>query len=140
MPHLAPCHELTNRQIISLLYGEGFDLFRPNVSVDHELYVDKILEKFHRFFGQYPASYLTLPGMNPEVLELLTEIHTTFPREKRKPFQRISRTEISHGDRDFICKIMKLDPRDRPTVQELLEDEWFQERHEDEDRVSVGGP
>jgi len=26
---------------------------------------------------------------------------------------------------------MKLDPRDRPTVQELLEDEWFQEADED---------
>ncbi|KAK4034907.1 hypothetical protein C8A01DRAFT_18339, partial [Parachaetomium inaequale] len=124
--------------IISLLYGEGFDLFRPNVPVDHELYVDKILEKFHQFFGQYHASYLTLPGMNPEVLELLSEIHTTFPREQRKPFQRISRTEISHRDRDFICRIMKLDPRDRPTVQELLEDEWLQEMGEEEDAAAGG--
>lgn len=77
---------------------------------------------------------MTLDGMNCDVLELLTKIHTTFPDEQRKPFQRISRTEIRHRDRDFICKIMKLDPRDRPTVQELLEDEWFQEVDED------GGP
>jgi casein kinase II subunit alpha len=98
--------------------------------------VDKILAKFHPFFGPYPATYMTLNGINPDVLELLTEIHNTFPPEKRKPFQRISRTEISHRDRDFICKIMKMDPRDRPTVQELLEDEWFQERdHDEEDGV-----
>jgi casein kinase II subunit alpha len=104
--------------------------------VDHELYVDKILEKFHQYFGPYPATYMTLDGMNPDVLELLTEIHTTFPPEKRKPFQRVSRTEISHRDRDFICKIMKMDPRDRPTVQQLLEDEWFRER-DGEDGVDV---
>lgn len=43
-------------QLISLLYGEGFDLFRPNVPVDHELYVDKILERFYQFFGPYPKT------------------------------------------------------------------------------------
>ena len=36
-------------------------------------------------------------------------------------------TVLYKEDRTFICKIMKLDSRDRPTAQELLQDEWFQE-------------
>lgn len=70
---------------------------------------------------------MTLPGINSDVIALLTEVMNGFPPGQRIPFQRISRTEISHRDRDFLCKIMKMDPRDRPTVKELLEDEWFDE-------------
>jgi serine/threonine protein kinase len=33
--------------------------------------------------------------------------------------------EITKEGRDFICRIMKLDPRDRPSARELLQDEWF---------------
>lgn len=33
--------------------------------------------------------------------------------------------ELSKEDRDFIVKMMKLDPRDRLTAKELLQDEWF---------------
>lgn len=47
------------------------------------------------------------------------------PREKMKPFGRITEREISKEDKAFILKIMKLDPRDRPTAKELLQDEWF---------------
>lgn len=38
---------------------------------------------------------------------------------------QISEAEVLKEDRDFILKIMKLDPRDRPSAEELLEDEWF---------------
>ncbi|KKK18560.1 hypothetical protein ARAM_006260 [Aspergillus rambellii] len=47
------------------------------------------------------------------------------PPEKLKPFSLASQREISKQDKDFLLKIMKLDPRDRPTAKELLEDEWF---------------
>lgn len=43
--------------------------------------------------------------------------------EKKKPFSRISQQEISQEDKEFILKIMKLDPRDRPSAAELLQDE-----------------
>lgn len=93
--------------------------------MDHELYVDKILEKFHKFFGPYPESYLNLQGMSPDVTQLLADIMNNFPTEERKPFQRASSSEVSNRDRDFICRMMKLDPRVRPTAAELLRDEWF---------------
>ena len=41
------------------------------------------------------------------------------------PFARISEREVSKEDKKFILRIMKLDPRDRPSAQQLLDDEWF---------------
>jgi serine/threonine protein kinase len=40
-------------------------------------------------------------------------------------FSRISEREISTEDKEFVLRIMKLDPRDRPSAEELLEDKWF---------------
>jgi len=45
------------------------------------------------------------------------------PPEAMKPFSRASKQEISREGRVFVLKIMKLDPRDRQTAKELLEDE-----------------
>jgi casein kinase II subunit alpha len=28
-------------------------------------------------------------------------------------------------DRQFVARILKMDPRERPTARELLKDEWF---------------
>ena len=43
------------------------------------------------------------------------------------PWVAISTKEVCKEDNEFVLKIMKLDPRDRPTAQQLLEDEWFQQ-------------
>lgn len=76
-----------------------------------------------QFFGPFPLSYQEIAG--PETLAILSYIHESLPPEKQKPFARISEAEVLRDDRDLILKIMKLDPRDRPTAKELLEDEWF---------------
>lgn len=47
---------LTGIQLISLLYGEGFYIFKPDVPVDHEDYDLKILMKHHQCFGPFPTS------------------------------------------------------------------------------------
>lgn len=39
--------------------------------------------------------------------------------------------EVSPADKGFLLKIMKVDPRHRPTARQLLEDEWFTEGSED---------
>jgi serine/threonine protein kinase len=44
-------------QLISLMYGEGFHIFRPDVSVDHDEYEVKILMRHHICFGPFPESY-----------------------------------------------------------------------------------
>jgi serine/threonine protein kinase len=40
-------------------------------------------------------------------------------------FSWTTSAEVSDADKAFILRIMKLDPRDRPSAKELLEDEWF---------------
>jgi serine/threonine protein kinase len=61
----------------------------------------------------------------PETLEVLAFIMNSLPAEKKKIFRQITRNEISKEDRALILKIMKLDPRDRPSARELPEDNWF---------------
>jgi hypothetical protein len=49
------------------------------------------------------------------------------PQSQTTPFSRTTEREVSLNDKEFISKIMKLDWRDRPTAQELLNDRWFQD-------------
>ncbi|KAG4435377.1 hypothetical protein IFR05_009120 [Cadophora sp. M221] len=52
------------------------------------------------------------------------------PPEKLKPFRYLREREICDSDKDFVLRIMELDPRDRPTAEELLQDPWFTETAE----------
>ncbi|KAL8983067.1 MAG: hypothetical protein Q9177_005085, partial [Variospora cf. flavescens] len=45
--------------------------------------------------------------------------------EKRTPFNMASPKEIAKEDREFISKLMRLDPRDRPSAKVLLQDAWL---------------
>jgi len=38
-----------------------------------------------------------------------------------------SSIEIAKEDREFISKLMQLDPRDRPSAKVLLQDSWLAE-------------
>ena len=38
-----------------------------------------------------------------------------------------SSEEIAKEDREFISKLMQLDPRDRPSAKVLLQDPWLAE-------------
>ena len=49
----------------------------------------------------------------------------SIPPENKKPFSRIAEREVSKEDKEFILKIMRLDPRERPSAAELLRDKWF---------------
>lgn len=109
--------------MINLLYGGDFFIFRPDVPVDHEEYDLKILMRHHQCFGPFPFSYEEIA--DEETIALCTWIMNNTPAEATKPFFRTSSREISAEDRDFIVRIMKIDPRDRPTAQQLLEDDWF---------------
>lgn len=109
--------------MISLIYGEGFHIFRPDVAVDHEYYEFKILMKHHQIFGPFPDSYVEIATQ--EQLAALFYIMSICPEETLRPFHLTTEREICSEDRNFICEIMKLDPRDRPSAAQLLENEWF---------------
>ncbi|OBT62969.1 hypothetical protein VE03_07614 [Pseudogymnoascus sp. 23342-1-I1] len=112
-------------QLISLMYGEGFHIFKSDVPVDHEDIEIKILTRHHICFGPFPESYEQIADQ--ERLAVLVWIMQNTPPEKMRPFHLTTAREICEEDKGFVAKMMKLDPRDRPTAQELLEDKWFQQ-------------
>jgi serine/threonine protein kinase len=97
-------------------------MFKPDASADHCEYALGILTKQCQFFGPFPVSYKEIA--RPSTLNILMGIMGSL-RGKQKPFANISTEEVSSEDKKFILKIMKLDPRDRPSAQQLLDDEWF---------------
>jgi serine/threonine protein kinase len=110
-------------KVISMIWGDNFFIFKPKVPRGDDEYELEILTKYHIYFGPFPPSYADLADQ--ETLGVLSLIMNDVPPEKLKPFSLASQREISKEDKEFILKIMKLDPRDRPTAKELLADEWF---------------
>lgn len=86
------------------------------------------------FFGPYPLKCREI--CPPELLNVLAYIMQSIPPEKKKPFSQVTEKEISKQDKEFVMKIMKLDPRDRPSAAELLRDEWLDETV---DTFDIGG-
>lgn len=80
--------------------------------------------KQHEWFGPFPHSLKEIvdEGADRIVAYIYGKV------ERVGTFQYIKEREICEADKRFILRIMKLDPRDRPTAAELLEDEWFTER------------
>ncbi|PYI08868.1 serine/threonine protein kinase [Aspergillus sclerotiicarbonarius CBS 121057] len=109
--------------IISLLYGDGFHIFKPDVPVDHDEYDIKILRKHHACFGPFPESYQEIADQDR--LAALVWIMQSTPPEALKPFHLTTSREICQEDKEFVLRIMKLDPRDRPTAEALLRDTWL---------------
>jgi serine/threonine protein kinase len=115
-------------QLINLIWGLNFHIFEPEEPEGHEMYDTKIVVHQHQWFGPFPISYKEIADKDTQ--EALLGIMSAVAPEKMKPFQYLSEREICNADKAFVLKIMKLDPRDRPTVKELLQDEWFMGRSE----------
>jgi hypothetical protein len=80
------------------------------------------MEQF-KYFGPFPAKISEI--VSPDTLQSILWIMEEIPYEKLLPFARVTEREVCKKDRTFICKMMKLDWRDRPTAKELLADEWW---------------
>ena len=92
----------------------------------HDDYEFDILAKYQVFFEPYPRPHPDLA--DKETLAILSYVLASVPVKQMKPLQLASRREISPEDKEFVLRIMKMDPRDRLTAKELLEDEWFDHR------------
>ncbi|EPE24109.1 Protein kinase-like (PK-like) [Glarea lozoyensis ATCC 20868] len=111
--------------LITLIYGDSWFIFRPDVPADHEAYDLKILMRHHQFFGPFPLSYQDIA--DDEAIRIIMYVMRSVPPEKMRPFASAAESEIAKEDKVFILRIMRLDPRDRPTAGELLGDEWFKQ-------------
>lgn len=85
----------------------------------------EVLKRQFQYYGPFPGKYDEIASQETvrAILYLMQEI----PRTKTTPFNRTVEEEVCAKDKDFIGKIMMMDWRDRPTANELLQDEWFEE-------------
>jgi serine/threonine protein kinase len=88
-----------------------------------------------QFFGPFLPRYRELIEGNEEIDMIIQYLFEKVPQSERKPFSQVSDREVSRQDKEFICKMMKMDPRERPTAKELLQDDWFKEKLGDEFQV-----
>ncbi|KAK9242870.1 hypothetical protein V1506DRAFT_509015 [Lipomyces tetrasporus] len=79
------------------------------------------------YFGPFPLSYSTLLADDDPKWDILGEVTQYIKMNQLwKPFSMAEDDCLTVDDREFIRRIMKLDPRDRPTASELLRDPWFE--------------
>lgn len=109
--------------VISMIWGDNFFIFKPKLPRGHDEYELEIIAKYYLYLGPFPEKFAELTDQ--ATMTALAIVINPIPAEKLKPFALASRREISPEDREFVLKIMKLDPRDRPTAKELLKDKWF---------------
>ncbi|KAL8817528.1 MAG: hypothetical protein Q9191_008131 [Dirinaria sp. TL-2023a] len=108
----------------SLIYGEGWHIFTPpGIDPTDSAHAIHVMRRHDQYFGPFPLSYKTLA--DDDRLETLTLIINSV--EKRTPFSMASSQEIVREDREFIRKLMQLDPRDRPSAKVLLQEPWLKE-------------
>ncbi|PWY70115.1 hypothetical protein BO83DRAFT_379718 [Aspergillus eucalypticola CBS 122712] len=55
---------------------------------------------------------------------------SVIPPENLKPSRFLREREICDADKAFVLRVMKLDPRDRFTAKDILQDEQFTEKSE----------
>lgn len=116
---------LIKLQLISLIWGNNWHIFKPEkVKADSDEYPLLVFVKQMSIFGPVPLSFQDIA--DEERLDVLTKtIQYIHENNLKKPLYLSADKELSNEDKIFICKIMKLDPRERPTAKQLLQDDWF---------------
>ncbi|KAI1909749.1 hypothetical protein LOZ61_004811 [Ophidiomyces ophidiicola] len=112
--------------LINQIWGLNFHIFEPRNIGKEESYDLHVLMKQHEWFGPFPHSMKDIVDEGAD--KIISYIFENVERVGTFPY--VKEREICDIDKAFILKIMKLDPRDRPTAADLLHDEWFTEKSE----------
>jgi hypothetical protein len=86
-------------------------------------YEFQVLRRQFQFFAPPPGKYVEL-FVDEKMVEKMFAIMASL-KQDLKPFRLITKREICAADKEFIEWFMKLDPRDRPSVEEILAHEWW---------------
>ncbi|KAE9378289.1 alpha/beta-hydrolase [Stipitochalara longipes BDJ] len=116
--------------LISLIWGLNWHMFKPDpkdATADDEEYLIHIIIKQLAHFRPVPKSYIDLIPRKDSYRWTILGSATQYIKEnqKQRPFKIIEDDCLTEEDREFLLKVMKLDPRDRPTARQLLQDKWF---------------
>ncbi|KAI1123823.1 serine/threonine protein kinase [Nemania abortiva] len=112
--------------ILNLVHGNGYNYFDPRwegIELGDQEFKYTILKRMYDLVGPFPQSMAEI--VSPKVFGILQFYNEEGPPQR--PLQQWRENSIPTADKEFIGRILKLDPRDRPTVEEILQDEWFTE-------------
>ncbi|KAL8727173.1 MAG: hypothetical protein Q9166_006210 [cf. Caloplaca sp. 2 TL-2023] len=101
-------------------------MFAYNESDEKILPEVQVLRKMISYFG--PLSQGLLDHIGDSLWgQILLGLDSTFDKENpRKPFELwLNMEQFKPGDKEFFLRVMKLDPLERPSAEELLRDPWF---------------
>ncbi|TDZ35841.1 Serine/threonine-protein kinase shk1/pak1 [Colletotrichum spinosum] len=116
--------------VLSLVHGGGYHHFDPGwqgIQPDDQDYDITVLKRMYHSLGPFPPSIADI--IDPETFEIIHFLNRQGPPQRL--LERWAPEEIPSADNMFLRRILKLDPRDRPTVKEIIEDEWFTEESDD---------
>ena len=103
----------------------GARFFSPlDVDEKDEIYYVMILMLQCAYFGPFPNRYVGLSdAITTEALDGIEGLVAL--RGGRRKYRYTLTANISDKAVSFLDKFMKLDPRDRPSPQELLQEQWL---------------
>ncbi|WQF78552.1 Putative serine/threonine-protein kinase, active [Colletotrichum destructivum] len=116
--------------ILSLVHGGGYHHFDPGwegIKPDDQDYELTVLKRMYHSVGPFPPSIADM--IDADIFEVVHFLNRQGP--PRRLLQRWATEQLPLADNQFIRRILKLDPRDRPTVEQILQDEWFAEESDD---------
>jgi len=97
-----------------------------------ENYEMSVLLRMHRFFGPFPDPKFPFTSDAHGGQNAFWAVNWVDGwKPPKKPFWNVPAVEIPEPDKEFLLRIMHLDYRERPTAEELLEDDWFHEESSD---------
>ncbi|KAG0649616.1 hypothetical protein D0Z07_3648 [Hyphodiscus hymeniophilus] len=113
-----------------LIWGLNWHLFKPDpedATTDDEEYLIHNIIRNLAHFGPVPKSCIDLiPREDGDRWSILASA-TQYIKDnhKQRPFKLIKDECLTEEAKEFLLKVVKLDPRDRPTARQLLQDKWF---------------
>ena len=78
----------------------------------------------NRYFGPFPKKFFQL--LDDEGAEVLRYVSSE-GGENRNLFSKAGPEKLRPEDKDFICYLMRPDPRDRPSSNEALAHPWLKD-------------
>lgn len=103
----------------------GGRMFSPlGIDEKDEIYLVMILTLQCAYFGPFPDKFVELSdAVTTEYLHGIEGIVTQ--RGGRKIYKDTLTFHFDKETMNFLNRLMKLDPRDRPSAQDLLQDQWL---------------
>ena len=98
--------------------------FSPHkIDESNETYLAHVIKRQFGFFGPCPDKYAEIAS---SIMPQVGAIQEAISKVGGEKVYRNALTRCINGkDVEFLLSFMKIDPRDRPSAKEILQNSWF---------------